>query len=75
MVEADLRQPRRRLRRWLLAVAIGVDVLANAIMGGLPHETISHRLGRARQHGSVVAAVLCIPLNLISRDHCSTVTE
>lgn len=59
----------------IFAALVGLDMFVNGLVGGDPKETISHRLGRAQARGSVVAAVICLPLNLISQDHCRRVGE
>lgn len=59
----------------VFAALVGADMFVNGIFGGDSHETISHRLGRAQARGSIVATAICVPLNLISHDHCRTVSE
>lgn len=41
----------RQFRRLLYAAALSLDLLASALTGGGPWETISARLGRARLRG------------------------
>jgi hypothetical protein len=36
---------------WLFGVAIGVDVLVNAVCGGMPYTTISCRVGTSMANG------------------------
>ena len=37
--------------RYILATLIGLDVLANALIGGRPYQTISCRIGESLQKG------------------------
>lgn len=69
------RAPSNRVRRLvgpvLFAALVGIDAWLNGLLGGDPRETISERLGRAQRAGSVVAVVLCLPLELIEPAHCA----
>lgn len=53
---------------WNLLIAF--DQLLNAILGGNPDETLSHRAKRARDAGRRWGCVLCRVLDLFDRDHC-----
>lgn len=66
---------RKSIIRWLLAVGVGIDILLSAIFGGAPGQTISARLGAAREGGSIVAALACAPLEWIDRGHCDTASK
>jgi len=57
----------------VFAGLVALDVAANGLLGGVAGETISERLGRARARGSVVARVLCVPLELLQQGHCTAV--
>ena len=57
----------------VFAGLVALDVAANGLVGGVTGETISERLGRARARGSVVARLLCVPLELLQKDHCTAV--
>ena len=57
----------------VFAGLVGLDVGVNGLLGGAPGDTISERLGRARARGSVVARVLCVPLEMLQKDHCTAV--
>jgi len=57
----------------VFAGLVALDVAANGLLGGIAGETISERLGRARARGSVVARVLCVPLELLQQGHCTAV--
>ena len=45
------------MRQYLLAVAIGVDVLVNALIGGKPYQSISCRIGLSIQSGGWASRV------------------
>ena len=53
----------------LKQVAVAVDELANALVGGDPHWTISARCW-ANRNTSIIAAFMVRALNLIQQDHC-----
>lgn len=60
---------------YVLRVLIGVDQLLNAILGGLPDETISSRAAKAARKGRAWGCVLCRVLDIFHRDHCERVIE
>lgn len=57
--------------RYVLNVAVAVDQLANAILVGDPHASISSRAYRATLRGKRWACVLCRLLDRIQPDHCA----
>ena len=65
------------LEQIALNAALTLDLVGNAVLLGLPGETISRRTARARAAGSVAArrfcALLTIAFNLVgmNRDHCT----
>ena len=58
------------MRAYVINVLVGIDQLANAILGGDPMETISFRAALAREDGAQWGCVMCKFLNLFQRDHC-----
>jgi hypothetical protein len=61
--------------RYFLRVAIALDQLGNAILGGDPDETISSRAAKARARGAGWGCVLCKILDAVHRDHCTKALE
>lgn len=59
---------------WCRNVLVGVDQLANAVMGGDPDETISSRCGKRRRSCRICAA-LCWLLDRIDARHCAKFIE
>lgn len=64
------------MRKWFLAFTIGANQFVNALMGGHPDETVSSRLGRAREHGGKFSKGACVALERIDwrrdkQDHCA----
>lgn len=55
------------LADWLLAILIGLDVTANAILLGRKYQTISSRIGESIKAGGWAARV---PWPAWFRDHC-----
>lgn len=53
--------------KYVLAVLIGIDVLANAVIGGRPYQTISCRIGESIQSGGWASHV---PWPSWWRAHC-----
>lgn len=67
-----------RIKRYLIGLSLAGNQLANALTGGHADETVSSRLGRARDHGSKAAIVGCRVLEFVDvhahvdgRDHCA----
>lgn len=61
---------------WLLGVLIAADQLMNAILGGLPDETICSRCWKAKLRGSRWAAHLVRLIDLMfGRGHCERCVE
>lgn len=58
------------LGRWLLNILIALDVLANAILFGRKHETLSKRAAQARDKGQRWGCLLCRLLDAVDRGHC-----
>jgi hypothetical protein len=62
---------------------IALNQLGNAILGGKPDESISSRLGNAREHGNKPAAFACHLLEAVDfhdkvkdgGDHCAVAVE
>lgn len=57
---------------YLYNVALGLDLLASAILGGKPGETLSGRAGSAYAQGKLRGRIFCPLINWILRDpeHC-----
>ena len=59
------------MRRWAYNVAIALDRLVNALIGGDPDWTISARMGRAVNNGDcLLCHWLCKALSLFDNRHC-----
>lgn len=58
--------------RYLLNIALGLDLLASTLTGGLPGETISGRLGAAQRDRYLWGLILAPLVNLLAwnRNHC-----
>lgn len=63
--------PLKMTLRWTRRVLVAVDQLGNAVLGGLPTQTMSYRAALARRNGSEFACLFCRFLDLFQRDHCS----
>lgn len=65
------------MHRFFFGVLLALNQLANAATGGSPHETVSARLGDAREHGSRFARAACAVLEQVNTgkpqypDHCT----
>jgi hypothetical protein len=61
------------MKSYFLNVAIGFDLLASAILGGLPGETLSGRAGRAYGQGKLRGRIFAPIINWIARNpkHCA----
>ena len=47
---------KNKLRKWLFNIALSIDQLGNAVMGGNADETISSRLGKLKlKHGGKIS--------------------
>ncbi|HYD43665.1 MAG TPA: hypothetical protein VEA79_00210 [Phenylobacterium sp.] len=64
-----------RLKGWPMRLLVALDQLANALLLGLPDETISSRAAKAARRGKRWGCVLCWLLDKIDRDHCERVIE
>lgn len=60
--------------RWIRNILIGIDQLANAILGGDPDETISSRAGKRRTKCQA-CDLLCRILDRIDPRHCAKSIE
>ena len=64
------------LGRYAVGILIAVNQLGNALTGGNPQESISSRLGDARQSGHRFARIACSVLEVLDfhdparPDHC-----
>ncbi len=54
-----------------LNVALALDRLANALLGGSGNETLSQRFARADAAGNRVGKVACAILDRLSPGHCA----
>lgn len=57
-----------RLKAYAWNVLVALDILLNALTGGLPGETISHRA--KRQQDERFWRLLCKLLHLFDKRHC-----
>ncbi len=61
---------------YLLNVGIAFDQLVNAVLGGMPDETISAKLWRKREHYPFKIYVVVVDcLFWFDKDHCRTSYE
>jgi len=60
------------LKGYVFNVALGLDVLASAILGGMPGETMSGRAGTAQAQGKLRGRIFAPIINFImgSPTHC-----
>lgn len=58
------------IRQYLVNGFLALDLLLNAVLGGDPHETLSHRTARAELAGNRLAAVGCRVLGWFDPGHC-----
>lgn len=57
-------------------VMLGIDQLANAIIGGDPDETLSSRMGKNIRDGKCrLCKIVCYFLNKIDPNHCRDAIE
>ena len=56
-------------------VAVAIDQLFNALLGGDEDETISSRAEKARRKGKRWGCVLCRILDWLDKDHCTNSIE
>ena len=62
--------------KYIKNVLIGIDQLANAVIGGDPDETISSRAGKEVRKGRRGGwRILCLILNHFDKDHCQESIE
>lgn len=62
------------MKRYILAILIGIDQLFNSFFGGDPDETISSRWGRTKDN-SEVAKIGCEVLDVVDSNHCEDAIE
>lgn len=68
-------------KQWALNVWVAEDQMASAHTGGAPDETISSRLGKAREKGSSVFTVIADKVDLVAweffkdENHCGKSIE
>jgi hypothetical protein len=62
---------------YLFNVALGLDTLASAILGGMPGETMSGRAGTAQAQGKLRGKLLAPLINLImwNKNHCAQAVQ
>ena len=58
------------VKQYLVNILVGVDQLANAVLGGDPMQTISYRSAMAAATGKKWGCILCKFLGMIQKDHC-----
>lgn len=65
------------MKKYIYNILIGIDQLANAILGGDPDETISSRMGKhlVKKQNCLICKFLCGLLNLIDPNHCIDAIE
>ena len=64
------------LGKYIKNILIGVDQLANAVIGGDPDETISSRAGKEVRSGKGWGwKFLCLVLNKFDKNHCQKSIE
>lgn len=56
---------------WLANIGAALSQLVSALLGGDPDETVSSRLGKARNKGVRWVLPLCSLLDMIHPDHCT----
>src|SRR5262245_55652676 len=56
--------------RYLFNLAIALDQVGNALLGGYANETLSARAARAMHAGRRWGCIFCKLADLIHRDHC-----
>ena len=58
------------MKAYVVNILVGMDQLANAILGGDPMETISFRAALAQEDGAKWGCLMCKFLNLFQNNHC-----
>ncbi len=60
------------MKGYLFNIALALDILGSAILGGMPGETMSGRAGTAQREGALRGRILAPVINFIMRDpnHC-----
>lgn len=62
-----------RLKNWLLAALVALDIAAATVIFGTKNETISHVAAEARAGGRIWGEITCAVLELVETDHCARV--
>jgi hypothetical protein len=59
---------------YLFNVAIGLDIFASDILGGMPGETLSGRAGTARAKGKLRGKIFAPLIDLLfwNKNHCAS---
>lgn len=63
------------MKKYLYNILIGVDQLANAILGGDPDETMSSRIGKGARQGNKFCILLSKFLDIFEKNHCKEAIE
>lgn len=64
------------MKTYLINLIISIDQLANTILGGLPDETISSRLGkRIKKNNCLFSRFICKILDIFDKGHCEDAIE
>lgn len=65
------------MKTYLFNVALSIDLLGSAILGGIPGETMSGRAGAAQAAGKLRGKILAPLINLImwNRNHCKSAVQ
>lgn len=61
------------MKRYVFDVLLSLDMLASALTGGIPGETLSGRAGTAQREGKLRGRIFVPIINLImwNRNHCA----
>lgn len=65
------------MKTYLFNIALALDLLASAILGGMPGETMSGRAGAAQAQGMLRGKILAPIINFIMRNpnHCKNAVQ
>lgn len=60
------------VKRYLFNVALGLDLFASAVLGGIPGETLSGRAGTAQREGKLRGRIFAPIIDFLMRNpnHC-----
>lgn len=61
------------MKAWLFNILLAIDILASALLRGMPGETLSGRAGTAQREGKLRGKILAPLIDFIMRDpqHCA----